>query len=69
MKDLLNSCDVNDRLTILLNIKQLTQSTTYSFSNLPAWYEMLGIFSLYCIIAMSVFYAGLWIASRYMSPY
>tara|TARA_B100000953_G_scaffold283154_1_gene261914 strand:- start:415 stop:624 length:210 start_codon:yes stop_codon:yes gene_type:complete len=69
MKDLLNSCDVNDRLTILLNIKQGTQSTTYSVSNLPAWYEMLGIFSLYCIIAMSVFYAGLWIASRYMSPY
>ena len=69
MKDLLKTCDVNDRLTILLNIKQGTQSTTYSVSNLPAWYEMLGIFSLYCIIAMSVFYAGLWIASRYMSPY
>ena len=68
MKDLLNSCDVNDRLTILLNIKQGTQSTTYSVSNLPNWYEMLGMFSLYCIIAMSVFYAGLWIASRYMSP-
>ena len=68
MKDLLNSCDVNDRLTILLNIKQGTQSTTYSVSNLPAWYEMLGIFTLYCIVAISMFYAGLWIASRYMSP-
>ena len=67
--EVLNSCDGSDKLTLLLNIKQGTQSTTYSVSNLPAWYEMLGIFSLYCIIAMSVFYAGLWIASRYMSPY
>ena len=66
--EVLNSCDENNKLTIMLNIKQGTQSTTYSVSNLPNWYEMLGMFSLYCIIAMSVFYAGLWIASRYMSP-
>ena len=64
----LNSCDSSDKLTLLLNIKQGTQSTTYSVSNLPAWYEMLGIFTLYGIVAISMFYAGLWIASRYMSP-
>ena len=63
-----NSCDSSDKLTLLLNIKQGTQSTTYSVSNLPAWYEVLGIFTLYCIVAISIFYAGLWIASRYMSP-
>ena len=64
----LNSCDSSDKLTLLLNIKQGTQSTTYSVSNLPAWYEVLGIFTLYCIVAISILYAGLWIASRYMSP-
>ena len=61
----LNSCDNSDKLTLLLNIRQGTQSTTYSISNLPDWYDMLGIFSLYCIIAMTVFYSGLWIASKY----
>ena len=64
----LNSCDNSDKLTLILNIRQGTQSTTYSVSNLPAWYEVLGIFTLYCIVAISIFYAGLWIASRYMSP-
>ena len=65
----LNSCDNNDKLTILLNIRQGTQSTTYSVSNLPDWYDILGIFAIYGIVAMTIFYAGLWIASRYMSPY
>ena len=62
----LNSCDSNDKLTLLLNIRQGTQSTTYSVSNLPDWYDMLVIFSIYGIVGMVIFYAGLWIGSRYI---
>ena len=61
----LNSCDSNDKLTFLLNIRQVTQSTTYSVSNLPDWYDMLGIFAIYGVVAMTIFYSGLWIASKY----
>jgi hypothetical protein len=49
----------------LLNIRQGTQSTTYSVSNLPDWYDMLGIFAIYGVVAMTIFYSGLWIASKY----
>jgi|TARA_Y100000296_G_scaffold21838_1_gene25847 hypothetical protein len=62
----LNSCDDSSKLTLLLNIKQGTQSTTYSVSNLPDWYDMLGIFALYGIVAILIFYIGLWIGSRYI---
>ncbi len=62
----LNSCDDSDKLTLLLNIKQGTQSTTYSVSNLPDWYDMLEIFALYGIVAILIFYIGLWIGSRYI---
>jgi hypothetical protein len=58
----------DDKLTIMLRIKQGPHETTYYITNIPSWYELLGIFSLYCVVAMSVFYVGLWIASRYMSP-
>ena len=66
MEEALNSCDNSDKLTLLLNIRQGTQSTTYSVSNLPDWYDMLGIFAIYGIVAMTIFYIGLWIGSRYM---
>ena len=66
MEKILNSCDSSDKLTLLLNIRQGTQSTTYSVSNLPDWYEILGIFALYGIVAMLIFYIGLWIGSRYL---
>ena len=62
----LNSCDNSDKLTLLLNIRQGTQSTTYSVSNLPDWYDILGIFAIYGIVAMTIFYIGLWIGSRYI---
>ena len=61
-----NSCDNSDKLTLILNIRQGTQSTTYSVSNLPDWYDMLGIFALYGIVALLIFYIGLWIGSRYI---
>ena len=60
-----NSCDNSDKLTLILNIRQGTQSTTYSVSNLPDWYDMLGIFAIYGNVAMTIFYSGLWIASKY----
>ena len=66
MGETLNSCDNSDKLTLLLNIRQGTQSTTYSISNLPDWYDMLGIFAIYGIVAMTIFYIGLWIGSRYI---
>ena len=62
----LNSCDNSDKLTLLLNIRQGTQSTTYSVTNLPDWYDILVIFSIYGIVGMAIFYAGLWIGSRYI---
>ncbi len=68
MEETVNSCDQSDKLIILLQIRQGTQSTTYSVSNVPNWYDMLGIFAIYGVVAMTIFYAGLWIASRYMSP-
>ena len=60
----------DDKLTIILRIKQGPHETTYYVANIPDWdwYSMLGVFTLYCIVAMSIFYAGLWIASRYMTP-
>ena len=61
----LNSCDQSDKLIILLQIRQGTQTTTYSVSNLPNWYDMLGIFAIYGVVAMTIFYSGLWIASKY----
>ena len=67
MEEALNSCDNSDKLTLLLNIRQGTQSTTYSVSNLPDWYDMLGIFAIYGIVAMTIFYIGLWIGSRYIT--
>ena len=60
-----NSCDNSDKLTLILNIRQGTQSTTYSVSNLPNWYDILGIFAIYGVVAMTIFYSGLWIASKY----
>ncbi len=55
------------KLTIILRVKQGPHETTYYVTNLPDWYwyELLGIFTLYCIVAISIFYVGLWIASKY----
>ena len=65
MGEILNSCDNDDKLTLLMQIRQGTQSTTYSVSNLPDWYDILGIFAIYGVVAMTIFYSGLWIASKY----
>ena len=59
----------DDKLTIILRVKQGPHETTYHVTNFPDWdwYELLGMFSLYCIIAMSVFYIGIWNASKYIT--
>ena len=67
MGEILNSCDNDDKLTLLMQIRQGTQSTTYSVSNLPNWYDMLAILAIYGVVAMVIFYAGLWIGSRYIT--
>ena len=56
----------DDKLTIILRVKQGPHETTYYVTNFPDWdwYELLGMFSLYCITAMTIFYIGLWIFYR-----
>ena len=53
-----------DKLTIMLHVQQGQLHHTYYVTNMPAWYELLALFSLYSIIAMTIFYSGLWIAGR-----
>lgn len=53
-----------DKLVIIIHTQQGVVSQTYYVTNLPAWYEFLGVFSLYAIIAMTMFYSGLWIVGK-----
>ena len=55
----------NDKMVIIIHTQQGVISQTYYVTNLPAWYEFLGIFSLYAIVAMTIFYTGLWIVGKY----
>ena len=59
---------MNEKLTIMVHKTNGEESVVYYLTNLPEWWECVLIFGLYAVIAMTVFYAGLWIASRYMSP-
>ena len=59
---------MNEKLTIMVHKTNGDESVVYYLTNLPEWWEFALIFGLYAVIAMTVFYAGLWIASRYMSP-
>jgi len=60
---------MDDKLTIMAHKTDGKDSVVYYVTNLPEWWEFALIFSGYSVIAMTVFYIGLWIASRYMSPY
>ena len=55
----------NDKMVIIIHTQQGVISQTYYVTNLPALYEFLGIFSLYAIVAMTIFYTGLWIVGKY----
>ncbi len=55
---------MTDKLTIIIHSQQGVVSQTYYVTNLPTWYELLGIFSLYAVIAMVTFYTGLWIVGK-----
>jgi hypothetical protein len=55
----------DDKFTIIIHTQHGIVSQTYYITNVPAWYELLGIFSLYAIIAMLVFCSGSWIVSRF----
>ena len=59
---------MNEKLTIMVHKTNGDESVVYYLTNLPEWWECVLIFGLYAVTAMTVFYAGLWIASRYMSP-
>jgi hypothetical protein len=58
----------DDKLTIIFHKTDGKESVVYYVSNLPEWWQCGLIFIGYSVIAMAVFYAGLWVASRYMSP-
>jgi hypothetical protein len=59
---------MDEKLTIMLHKTDGENSVVYYVTNLPEWWELALIFGLYAVTAMTVFYTGLWIASRYMSP-
>ena len=59
---------MDEKLTIMVHKTDGEDSVIYYVTNLPEWWEFALIFTGYSIIAMTVFYVGLWIASRYMSP-
>jgi len=54
----------NDDFTIIIHTQQGVVSQTYYITNIPAWYELLGIFSLFAVTAMLIFYIGLWAVHR-----
>jgi len=60
---------MDEKITIMAQKTSGKDSVVYYVSNLPEWWECALIFGLYSVIAMAVFYTGLWIVSRYMSPY
>tara|TARA_Y100001951_G_scaffold17488_1_gene12874 strand:+ start:141 stop:341 length:201 start_codon:yes stop_codon:yes gene_type:complete len=57
------------KVTIMAHKTNGKESVIYYITDLPEWWEFALVFTGYSIIAMTVFYAGLWIASRYMSPH
>ena len=67
-KEVENMTIMDEKLTIMVHKTDGENSVVYYVSNLREWWECALIFGLYAVTAMTVFYAGLWIASRYMSP-
>jgi hypothetical protein len=59
---------MDEKLTIMVHKTNGKDSVVYYVSNLPEWWECALIFGLYAVTGMAVFYVGLWIASRFMSP-
>ena len=59
---------MKDKLTIMVHKTDGEESVIYYVSNLPELWECVLIFGLYAVTAMTVFYVGLWVASRFMSP-
>ena len=59
---------MDEKVTIMVHKTNGEDSVVYYLTNLPSWGEVALMFASYSIIAMAVFYTGLWIASRYMAP-
>ena len=55
----------NDKLILMAHKTDGVTGVTYYVTNLPSWWEMLLICGAYSVMAMTVFYTGLWIASRF----
>ena len=56
---------MRDRVTIMAHKTDGVDAVVYYVTNLPEWWEFAMIFSVYAVIAMTVFYSGLWIASKF----
>jgi len=62
---LLEKTGMSDRITVMAHKTDGKDSVVYYVTNLPEWWEFMLLFSAYAVIAMTVFYTGLWIASKY----
>ena len=56
---------MNEKITVMAHKTDGKESVVYYVTNLPEWWEFMLLFSAYAVIAMTVFYTGLWIASRF----
>lgn len=56
---------MNERIIVMAHKTDGKESVVYYVTNLPEWWEFMLLFSAYAIIAMTVFYTGLWIASKF----
>ena len=56
---------MDERITVMAHKTDGKESVVYYVTNLPEWWEFMLLFSAYAVIAMTVFYTGLWIASKY----
>ena len=55
---------MSDRITVMAHKTDGKESVVYYVTNLPEWWEFMLLFSAYSVIAMTVFYTGLWIAGK-----
>ena len=56
---------MTDKITIMAHKTNGKESVMYYATNLPEWWELVAILFVSCVVAMTVFYIGLWIASKF----
>ena len=56
---------MTDKITIMAHKTNGKESVMYYATNLPEWWELVAIFFVSCVVAMTVFYIGVGIASKF----